>query len=459
MANFSAIVLAAGQGTRMKSPLPKGLHPVAGVPMLYRVIRSLQVTGIDEIRVVVGYGEKLIRQVVEPLGVACMRQEQQRGTGDAVAAARPETMKGNVVIVNGDHPLIRAEDIKELTQVFCREERDFSVVTCQLKKPGSLGRIVRNSHQLCAIVEVSEASAEIQKIREVNTGMYITSGEILKEYLPKIQSNNRQNEYYLTDMVSLLQEAGLNLGTIQSPPRVAFGVNSQEELARATGLVFKKMVKEHLKNGVVIIDPKTTYIEESVEIGSGTVIYPGTYLKGRTKIGNYCVIESHCFLLNSQVADSVEIRMGCYFESVEVKSKAVIGPYARLRPQTRIGSGARVGNFVEMKKVEFGDRAKASHLTYLGDAIVGEETNIGCGTITCNYAADKKKYMTKIGKNVFVGSDTQFVAPVNVGDHSYVGSGSTITEDIPSGALGLSRSRQVIKENYTPKIHRESKEK
>ena len=454
MANFSVIILAAGRGTRMKSPLPKVLHPVAGIPMLYRMIKSLQKAGAREIRVVVNYGEKMVRQVVEPLGVVCMKQEEPRGTGDAVVAAKPETMTGEILILNGDHPLITSDDITKIVQSFREDDKkqtDLCVVTSELKKPGDLGRIVRHHGKLCAIAEVRESSEKIQKIKEVNTGIYITRAEILQKYLPKIKPNNKKGEYYLTDIVSLSKEAGGNLGTINASPRVAFGVNNQVELSQATHLVFKKVAKKHLDNGVVIIDPKTTYIEESVEIGSGTVIYPGVYIKGHTRIGSYCVLEPHCFLLNSQIDDSVQIRSGCYFEEVKVKSKAVIGPYARLRPQTTIGNGAKVGNFVEMKEVDFGDGAKASHLTYLGNAIIGEETNIGCGTITCNYAADKKKYVTKIGKNVFVGSDTQFVAPVSVGDHSYVGSGSTITKDIPSGALGVSRSQQIIKEGYTPR--------
>ena len=450
MTSFSSIILAAGQGTRMRSPLPKGLHPVAGVPMLCRVIQSVKAAGASEVRVVVGYGEKMIRQIVEPMGVVCMKQQQPLGTGDAVLAAQPQTLSGDVLIINGDHPLVEGEDIVEILQAFRCQKTDLSVGTCLLKKPGCFGRVVRHSHQLQAIVESKEASKEVKKIKEVNTGIYVTSGEILSQYLPQLKPLE-EKEYCLTDLISLLRENNHKMGTIPTSPRVAFGVNTQRELAQATKRVFKKVLKKHLKNGVVVIDPKTVCIEESVEIGSGTVIYPGVCIKGPTSVGNYCVIEPHCFLLNSIIGDSVQIKAGCYFESVSVKTKAVIGPYARLRPETTIGQGATVGNFVEMKKVSFGDGAKASHLTYLGDAVVGEETNVGCGTITCNYGVDKKKHLTQLGKGVFIGSGTQLVAPVNVGDHSYVGAGSVITKDIPERSLSVSRSRQIVKRNYSPK--------
>ncbi len=444
----------------MNSPLPKCLHPVAGRPILYRIVQALQGAGIRHIRVVVGHGESLVRQVVEPLGCICMKQELPRGTADAVIAADPSTMDGGVIVLNGDHPLIDSKDIFHILEKFQAQKTALSVATCELKKPGAFGRIVRHHREFHSIVEVKDASVETKKIKEVNTGIYVTQAKILSEYLPqispqqsstqKVSLQNAQGELYLTHVVSLMKEAGLLLGTIAVSPRVACGVNTQRELAKATKSLFQRILQKHLLHGVVIVDPKATYIEEGVEIGAGTVIYPGVYIKGPTRIGKYCVLEPHGFVINSHIGDNVQIKAGCYFESVQVKSRSVIGPYARLRPETKIGHGAKIGNFVEMKNVEFGRGAQASHLTYLGDATVGEGTNIGCGTITCNYATDKKKYRTIIGKNVFVGSDTQFVAPVTVGDNAYVGSGSTITKDIPEGALGLSRSQQTIKKDYKP---------
>ena len=449
--NFTAILLAAGKGLRMNSPLAKVLHPVAGQPMIHRIINSLQNSGAKEIRVTVGFSEALVRQVVKPLGAICFKQELQKGTADAVKAAQIESLEGLVMILNGDHPLIEATDIENLIQEHMNNGSDLSIVTSQLKNPASFGRIVRDSSGLRAIVEVKDASAQTLKINEVNTGIYLCDAKILKEYLPRIQNNNQKKEYYLTDLVSTLVEDGRRISGIQGTPKLAFGVNSQKELSKATKIVFQRKIQSLQENGVVIIDPKATYIEDDVSVGAATVIYPGVYLRSGSQIGKFCVIEPNCYVVKSTLEDSVCLRAGSYLEEARVATKAVIGPYARLRPQTNIGEEARVGNFVEMKKVRFGKGAKASHLTYLGDATVGEGTNIGCGTITCNYAVDKKKYDTNIGKNVFVGSDTQFVAPVDIGDDAVIGSGSTITKDVPAKALAIARSQQLTKENYVPK--------
>jgi bifunctional UDP-N-acetylglucosamine pyrophosphorylase/glucosamine-1-phosphate N-acetyltransferase len=228
-------------------------------------------------------------------------------------------------------------------------------------------------------------------------------------------------------------------------------VNSQIELARASRWLYLNKAKSLLESGVMVIDPKATYIEDSVEVGPSSVIYPGTFIKGNTRLGQFCVVEPHAFISNALCGDGVQIRAGSYLEDCKIDSKAIIGPYARIRPETEIGTEARVGNFVELKKVKMGAGAKANHLTYLGDAEIGENTNIGCGTITCNYAADRKKYKTKIGRDVFVGSDTQFVAPVEIGDGAVIASGSTITKNVPAKALAVARSKQFIKENYSPK--------
>jgi bifunctional UDP-N-acetylglucosamine pyrophosphorylase/glucosamine-1-phosphate N-acetyltransferase len=269
--------------------------------------------------------------------------------------------------------------------------------------------------------------------------------------LPQIQNNNSKKEFYLTDLISLCIQDKKKVQPIKANAKVAVGVNTQLELAKATRLIFKRKALKLLEDGVLMIDPRTTYVEESVEIGAGSVLYPNVFVRGRTRIGSFTVIESNTFISDSDIGDSVQIRGGSYFEGAKVHNKASVGPYARLRPETEIGEEAHVGNFVEMKKVKFGKKSKAGHLTYLGDADVGEEVNVGCGTITCNYAADKKKYKTKIGNRVFVGSDTQFIAPVEIGDDAIIGSGSTITKDVPAKALAVARGRQIIKENYTPK--------
>lgn len=448
---LTVIALAAGKGTRMKSPLPKVLHPVAGRPMIEKVIQASKKAGAVEVRVVVGHGQNLVRQVVEPMGVACYVQEEQAGTAHAVRCAKPENIEGDVIIMNGDVPLIEAHEIKEFVRVFREEKYDLAVVTAVVKKPGDLGRIVRHHGDIVAIVEAKDASAETLKIAEINTGIFIAKSSILAEYLPKIQNNNAKKEFYITDLISLCIQDKCKVQAIKSTPKVAVGVNDQMELAKATRLIFQRKALQLMESGVLMIDPKTTYVEESVEIGAGTVIYPNVFIRGRSKIGSFCVIESNAFISDSEIADSVQVRGGSYLESSRVHSKASVGPYARLRPDTEIGEEAHVGNFVEMKKVKFGKKSKAGHLTYLGDAEIGEEVNIGCGTITCNYAADKKKYKTKIGNRVFVGSDTQFVAPIEVGDDAVIGSGSTITKSVPAKALAVARGKQFVKENYVAK--------
>lgn len=449
--NWTSIILAAGKGTRMKSPLPKVLHPVAGQPMIQRVIKSCMSAEVKQIRVVVGYGQKLVGEMIKPFGVQTFVQETQQGTADAVKSAKPEDLDGNVIIMNGDHPLVFSEDLKNAIRVFKDEKLDLAVITAVVKNPGTLGRVVRHKNQLVAIVEAKDASADTLKINEINTGIYLAKAEVLQKTLERVRNNNAQNEYYLTDIISIALTQKYKVDAIKLSARVAHGVNTQVELAAATKYCFKRKILNLLENGVVILDPKNTYIEDAVEVGPGSVIYPNVFLKGNTHIGSYSVVESHCFINSSHIGNSVQVKAGSYLEACIVKSKASVGPYARLRPDTVIGEEAHVGNFVEMKKVQFGARSKAGHLTYLGDAEVGEDTNIGCGTITCNYATDHQKYKTKIGKNVFVGSDTQFIAPVTIGDGAVIGSGSTITKDIPPNALGVARAKQVIKENYKVK--------
>lgn len=416
--------------------------------MIVRIIETCHEAGVDDVRLVVGHGGNLVKPVVEPLGVNCYPQAQQLGTGDAVRCAQPDTIDGDVIIIGGDHPLIRPEDLTSFLKEFREQRLDLAVVTCKLKKPGEFGRIVRQAGVLKAIVEAKDASADTLKINEVNTGIYVTKGEVLSEYLPMIQNQNAKGEYYFTDILSLAIENGLKVAPIVANARVAFGVNNQLELAQATRLAFRAKARELMTQGVVMIDPRSTYVEDTVEMAGGSVLYPNVYLRGETQIGSFSAIEPNCYIVDSVIGDSVVVKANTYLEKSVLKDKATVGPFARLRPDTEIGVEAHVGNFVEMKKVKFGAGAKAGHLTYLGDAEIGERTNIGCGTITCNYAVDRSKYKTIIGKDVFVGSDTQFVAPIKVGDQAVIGSGSTITKDVPARALAVARGKQFVKENY-----------
>lgn len=461
MSELSAIILAAGKGTRMNTPLPKVVHPVAGRPMIERVMRAVKGASAREVRVVVGFGEELVRQIVEPMGGVCHKQERQLGTADAVRAAQPDSMTGDVLILNGDHPLLETADIEHFKRLFRESKAQLAVVTCELEDPAKFGRIVRHNGKVKAIVEAKDAGPDALKIREVNTGIYLLKAKVLNELLPQIQANNAQKEFYLTDLIELAVEAEIPVEGLKSDPRVALGVNNQIELAAATTLAFKRKAQKLMESGVMMMHPESVFIEDTCTIAPAAMVYPNVILRGDTKIGAYSVIESGCVIGDSVIGDNVHIKAGCYLDKAVVASNVDMGPYAHLRPGTEIGEECKVGNFVEMKKVKFGKGAKASHLTYLGDAEIGENTNIGCGTITCNYAADKKKYVTKIGKDVFVGSDSQFVAPVSVGDGAYIGSGSTITKDVPPGALAISRSKQVTYENYVPKakITSDKKEK
>lgn len=435
----------------MRTPLPKVVHPVAGRPMIERVFKAVKESGSGEVRVVVGFGEHLVRQIVEPLGGICYKQDRQAGTGDAVRSADPATLQGDVVILNGDHPLMEAADIAKFHEQFRDSGAGLAVVTCELVEPGNFGRIVRRQDRVVAIVEAKDASHDTLRIREINTGIFVVKADVLNRLLPQIQNGNKQNEFYLTDIVGLAIDSGIKVEGIRADARVALGVNTQMDLAAATREVFARKARRLMESGVIMLDPATAFVEDTVEVEPGAVIYPNVFLRGRTKVGAMTVIEPGCVITDGKIGVGVHLKAGCYVTEAGVGDQVQIGPYAHLRPGTELGEGAHVGNFVEMKKVKFGKGAKANHLTYLGDAEVGENTNIGCGTITCNYAADRKKYVTKIGNDCFIGSDTQFIAPVTVGDGAYVGSGSTITKDVPSGALAVSRSKQVIRENYVPR--------
>ncbi|MBL7544966.1 MAG: bifunctional UDP-N-acetylglucosamine diphosphorylase/glucosamine-1-phosphate N-acetyltransferase GlmU [Bdellovibrionaceae bacterium] len=448
---FTAIILAAGKGTRMNSSLPKVLHPVAGKPMISRVIACCKKAGVNDIRVVVGHGAGLVKNVLETEGVSFFEQKQQLGTADAVRSAQPETIEGNIIILNGDHPLIEARDIEGFIREFKEQKLDIGLVSTVLKEPGDFGRVVRSGGELYAIVEAKDASAEAKKIKEVNTGIYLTRAAILNLLLPDIKNQNLKKEYYLTDIISLGISERKKVKTITGAKNVSMGVNNQIELAKATKIVFKSHMKKLMESGVLIIDPRNTYIEETVEVAPGTVIYPGSYIKGHTKIGKFCMIEPNAFIVDTMIEDSVQIRAGSYLESSIIRTKCSVGPYARVRPDSELLEEVHIGNFVEVKKSKLGKHTKAAHLAYIGDADVGANTNIGCGTIFVNYLPNKTKHKTKVGDNCFIGSDVQLIAPIEIGAGATIGAGSVITKNVPANALAVTRSPQVIKENYKPK--------
>ncbi len=447
-APITAIILAAGKGTRMMSPLPKVLHPVAGQPMILRSIQAARGAGASEIRLIVGHGQNLVRNVVESTGVICFEQKEQLGTANAVKSADIENLEGEVLIMNGDHPLVEAQDLKNLLDNFRELKADIAVVTAIVKKPGDLGRIVRQKGVLKAIVEARDASPATLGIREINTGFYIMKAELLKNLLPEIKNNNTKGEYYLTDLITLAQENEYRIEAICGSRRIAHGVNNQAELSKATKYLFKKKAEKLMEDGVLMIDADSVYIEESVKVAAGSVIYPNVFLRGRTEIGAFCVLEPQVYISDCVIGQSVQIKQGSYLEKSEIHHNCSVGPYARLRPETLLKEEAHIGNFVELKKTVFGKKSKAGHLAYIGDAEIGDECNIGCGAITVNYSADKKKYKTKIGNKVFVGSDVQLIAPIEIGDEAILGAGSVLTKSVPARALAVARGKQFIKENY-----------
>lgn len=444
----TALILAAGKGTRMKSPLPKVLHPVAGQPMILKSIQAARGAGATEIRLIVGHGQSLVRNVVESAGVICFEQKEQLGTAHAVKSADVEALEGEILIMNGDHPLVEAQDLKNLLDNFRELKADLAVVTAIVKKPGELGRIVRQKGVLKAIVEARDASSDTLGIREINTGFYIMKAAVLKNLLPEIKNNNSKGEYYLTDLITLAQENEYRVEAIRGNARIAHGVNNQSELSKATRYLFKKKAEKLMEEGVLIIDATSVYIEEQVKVAAGSVIYPNVFLRGRTEIGAFTVLEPQVFISDCVVGQGVQIKQGSYLEKSEVHNNCTVGPYARLRPETILKEEAHIGNFVELKKTTFGKKSKAGHLAYIGDAEIGDECNIGCGAITVNYAADKKKYKTKIGNKVFVGSDVQLIAPIEIGDEAVLGAGSVITKSVPARALAVARGKQFVKENY-----------
>ena len=453
----TALVLSAGKGSRMRSFLPKSLHPVAGRPILARILSMLKNLPVDEIRVVINPGqEHLIQPVAEAFKARVFFQDTKPGTATAVLSAWKQDIKGNVLIVNGDHPLLSAVDLEKMLKVFEEESADLCIGSFVKKDPESYGRIIRKGDQIRAVVEKDSLTYESKKITEINAGIYLAKAESLKNWLLRVDNQNPKKEYCLTDIVSIAFDEGKKIRAVSVSEDSAFGVNSQMELALASKKLFIRKLNRLMNNGVIIVDPVNTYIEDTVQVGRGSVVYPGVYLKGRTGIGPFCAIEPNCFIADSVLHELVLVRSGSYLESAEVGAKSVIGPYARLRQGAKIGEQCRVGNFVEMKKTRFGARSKAGHLSYLGDAEVGEDVNIGCGTVTCNLNLDGKKYPTRIGDKVFVGSGTQMVAPVAIGDCSATGAGSVITQDVPEKSLAVGRSPQKNMENYFRRKQKEN---
>ena len=452
MKDVVVVVLAAGEGTRMKSSLPKVLGPVGGRPMLCRVLQSCRQAGLMDFRVVVSpSAASLIEGQCQGLGARFYLQNPTDGLGTASAlrAAKLEDLQEEdkyVWVIHGDHPCIRPQDLQRFLHQFQEKRPDLGVGTALLENPGRLGRIVRKDNSIYTVVEVADASEQTLKIKEVCTGMYLGKASLFNRYLPQIGRENRKNEFYLTDIVNKAVLGQAKVEALSVSPHVAMGVNTQYELMQANRFLFVHKALYLLEQGVTILDPYHTYIEEEVSVEKSCVIYPNSTIRGDSILHPYCVVEPNNYIVESEIGAHSRIQAFCYIENSKIGKNVKIGPFAHLRNQTEIGDDCEVGNFVEMKSTQFGSASKAKHLSYLGDSEVGKNCNIGCGTITCNYGADRKKHKTSIGDEVFVGSDSQLVAPVHLGKGSMVASGTTVTKDIPSGALAIARSPQINKE-------------
>jgi bifunctional UDP-N-acetylglucosamine pyrophosphorylase/glucosamine-1-phosphate N-acetyltransferase len=448
---FSAVILAAGRGKRMRSKTVKVLHPLAGRPMLlYPIIAAVE-AGADPIAVVIGSRQQeVLRQHLKPYPVVPVVQPEPLGTGHAVLQAR-DALKGRagpVLILSGDVPLIPADLIRRLFEDHTRHGGLLTFMTAQLPNPYGYGRVIRGRMgEVERIVEERDLRPEQKAISEINAGVYMVQPDFLFETLPMVGRRNAQKEYYLTDLVAAAAERKGARPFPAPDPELALGINTRAELALAERRMRDRIADRLMEEGATLLDPATTWIEAGVRIGEDTVIYPNTRLEGATEIGRDCVIRSFTTVRDARIGNGVTVKESCVITESVIEDGASAGPFAHLRPGTVLRRKARVGNFVEVKKSEIGEGSKANHLTYLGDATVGRDANIGAGTITCNYDGFAK-HTTVIEDRVFVGSDTQLVAPVRVGRGAVVAAGSTVTKDVPAEALAISRPEQVNKPGW-----------
>ena len=446
------VILAAGKGTRMKSRRPKVLHELAGRPLIEHVLSTLDGLSAASTTLVVGHGADEVRAALSSrTNLRFVIQSPQLGTGHALLTTESvlANEKGTLLLLYADVPLLESGTLQRLVEAQQSARATATVLTAELDDPYGYGRILRDADgRIARIVEERDASGDERVIREVNSGIYCFALAPLFSALHDLAADNSQGEYYLTDLIALYRRRGLPVETLRlDSPDELRGVNSRVDLAELARVVRARKNRAVMLAGVTLEDPSTTSIDEDVTIGADTVVAPGVSLQGRTTVGAACRIERGVRLTNATVGDRVTILDGSILIDSVVADDAAIGPYAHLRPGSEVGEGARVGNFVELKKTTLGKGSKANHLAYLGDATIGERVNVGAGTITCNYDGTTK-HKTVIDDGAFIGSDSQLVAPVTVGKGAYVAAGSTITEDVPDGGLGIARGRQVNKPGW-----------
>lgn len=446
-----AIILAAGQGKRIKSNLPKVLHKVAGKEMVNHVIDTIRSAGINDINVIIGKGAELVKEKTTSREVSYSMQLEQLGTGHAVKCAKDffKDKSGVVAVFTGDAPLITSWTVENLIETHIKENNYATLLTSVINDPSGYGRIIRSTEGVKKIVEHKDCNEAELKVNEINAGMYCFDIQSLTEALEKLSNENAQGEYYLTDIIEIFKNENKKIGAMITEFEQTIGVNSRVELAKVEKILRDRINKLHMDNGVTLIDPNSTYIGADVSIGQDTVIYPGNYIEGNAVIGEECILYPNSRISNSTIGNCVEIQSSVIIDST-IGNETTVGPFAYIRPESKIGSKVRIGDFVEIKKSTIDDNTKVSHLTYIGDAEVGKNCNFGCGTVVVNYDG-KNKHKTIIGDNSFIGCNTNLVSPVEVKNNTYIAAGSTITKEVPEGNLAIARAKQTNIEGWVDK--------
>ncbi len=458
MDSLCVLVLAAGKGTRFKSHRVKVLHELMGKPMLSWILEAVSGLDPEKIYVVVGCQKEEVKREINRKDVAFVHQAEQLGTAHAVLAARDAIktdLVKDVLIINGDLPLLRTGTLKPLVEKHKKGKNDLTFMSAEMQDPTGFGRLIHGKEGSVRIVEEREATPEQKKIKEANVGIYVFDANALLKTLPEISNDNKKGEYYLTDAIEILSQKGGKVGVFRTESlEEIVGVNDRFELASAARKLRLRKIKMLAEDGVTFYDPESTWIGEDVKVGRDSVVYPSVVIEGKTVVGKECVLSPSVHIIDSHIGDGVKILSSTVIQESTIEDHVKIGPFAHLRPGTVLKKGSKVGNFVEMKKTVFGEKSKAGHLSYLGDSVVGKEVNIGAGTITCNYDG-KKKHRTVIDDGAFIGSGVELVAPVKIGKNAYIGAGSTITKDVAPYSLAVSRSPQKQREGWARKRRKE----
>ncbi len=452
MEDLGVVILAAGLGKRMRSTRAKVLHCLAGQPLLTRVINATQPLHPHTLVVVVGHQADEVQRQCGQAGVVFALQREQRGTGDAVRAAQPHFsgFSGDILIVCGDTPLLTTRTLAQFVRQHKERRATLSVLTVRLHDPAQYGRVIRTADgNILKIVEMRDATDAERAVREINTGIYCVHSHFLFPALERLQPLNAQGEYYLTDIVAQAVTAGLpTFAALAQDPSEVSGVNSREDLAMMEQSRQAQLRRQWMAAGVTLEDPDTVYIDEEVTIGQDTIIGPNTQLRGKTRIGARCRIDGSAYIVDSRIGNEVHIRFSVVMNESDIGDRAEVGPFAHLRGGTVLAPRAEIGNFVEVKKSVIGEHSKAKHLAYIGDTEIGRDSNIGAGTITCNYDGFRK-YKTRIGDRVQVGSDTTLVAPITIHDDVYIATATTVRHDVPAGALVFNPRQEQVREGWT----------